>query len=551
MKHSTRSAAWPVVALVLFVAALVVAACRPVTPQGAAPVAAPAPVAAMELPDPAADWARIQAAGQLVVGTSADYPPFEYYNDAFQFAGFDIELLRAIGKELGVEVVFKDFAFDGLADALKLGQIDAAVAAITETPERATMVDFSSPYFASSEGYLVAAGAEFQSIEELAALSGLQVGTQRGSIYESWLTANLVDAGVIDAQNLVLYTSIDSAVADLGEGRLDLVVTDLPTAEVFAKQGGVKLAGQGLFNQRYAIALRSGSAELKAQVDQALANVQQRGVIVRLAEEYLGLTKDQLRPVPTDPIAPATAAVAPACSNTAAFLEDLSFPDQNMSTPPVFVPGQPFNKGWRIQNTGTCTWDDTYNLAFAYGNAPGASMGGAPEAIQGEVPPGATYDIAVDLVAPIASGLFQGFWQLQDGQQRAFGESLHVGIQVAGAPTPTPMPTQTPVPGITFYADAELIQQGNAVTLYWDVQDAKEVYAYRAGEDWQDKAVEPTGNAVDFPATTTTYLLRVIRNSGEEIVREVTVAVEPNPDLPRSPSSRRARRPSVSVNASS
>ena len=95
------------------------------------------------------------------------------------------------------------------------------------------------------------------------------------------------------------------------------------------------------------------------------------------------------------------------------------------------------------------------------------------------------------------------------------------------------MPTQTPVPGITFYADAELIQQGNAVTLYWDVQDAKEVYAYRAGEDWQDKAVEPTGNAVDFPATTTTYLLRVIRNSGEEIVREVTVAVEPNPDLPQ------------------
>ena len=217
----------------------------------------------MELPDPAADWARIQAAGQLVVGTSADYPPFEYYNDAFQFAGFDIELLRAIGKELGVEVVFKDFAFDGLADALKLGQIDAAVAAITETPERATMVDFSSPYFASSEGYLVAAGAEFQSIEELAALSGLQVGTQRGSIYESWLTANLVDAGVIDAQNLVLYTSIDSAVADLGEGRLDLVVTDLPTAEGLRQTGWRKVGGPGFVQPTlcHCLAQRLGRAQ--------------------------------------------------------------------------------------------------------------------------------------------------------------------------------------------------------------------------------------------------------------------------------------------------
>ena len=214
-------------------------------------------------------------------------------------------------------------------------------------------------------------------------------------------------------------------------------------------------------------------------------------------------------------------------------MEDLSYPDANMTTPAVFVPGQPFTKSWRIQNTGSCTWDESYSLAFAYGNAPGASMGGAPVAIQGQVPPGATYDIAVDLVAPIAAGLFQGLWQLEDGNQHPFGESLRVGIQVAGAPTPTPMPTQTPVPGITFYADAETIQQGDAVTLYWDVQDAKEVYAYRAGEEWQNKAVDPTGSAVDYPASTTTYNLRVVRTSGEEILREVTVAVEPRPDLPQ------------------
>ena len=66
-----------------------------------------------------------------------------------------------------------------------------------------------------------------------------------------------------------------------------------------------------------------------------------------------------------------------------AFIEDLSLPDQGMTAPAVMVPAQPFTKAWRIQNIGTCAWDSRYGLAFAYGNAPGASMGGAPVAIQG------------------------------------------------------------------------------------------------------------------------------------------------------------------------
>ena len=49
-----------------------------------------------------------------MVGTAADYPPFESYDENFRIAGFDVALMRALGDELGVEVEFKDFAFDGL-----------------------------------------------------------------------------------------------------------------------------------------------------------------------------------------------------------------------------------------------------------------------------------------------------------------------------------------------------------------------------------------------------------------------------------------------------
>ncbi len=84
----------------------------------------------------------------MVVGTAADYPPFEYYNNRYQLDGFDIGLIREIGKQLGVKVEIKDYAFDGLYNALQLGEIDVAIAAISDTPDRQQYVDFTSTYYA-------------------------------------------------------------------------------------------------------------------------------------------------------------------------------------------------------------------------------------------------------------------------------------------------------------------------------------------------------------------------------------------------------------------
>ena len=74
-----------------------------------------------DTPAPAGDWDRIQQAGKLVIGTAADYPPFEFYNSDFELDGFDIALAKALGEELGVEVEFNDYAFDGLLDQCSWG----------------------------------------------------------------------------------------------------------------------------------------------------------------------------------------------------------------------------------------------------------------------------------------------------------------------------------------------------------------------------------------------------------------------------------------------
>ena len=119
------------------------------------------------------DLARIKKAGKIMVGTSADYPPFEYYNEKFEFEGFDIELMNLIAKELGVTVEYKDFAFEGLGDALKLGQVDAVIAALSITPERAEVVDFSNIYYVGNDAILARRSAPINDISDLKSLENL------------------------------------------------------------------------------------------------------------------------------------------------------------------------------------------------------------------------------------------------------------------------------------------------------------------------------------------------------------------------------------------
>ena len=87
---------------------------------------------------------QIQAAGKIVLGTSADYPPYEFHetiNGVDTIVGFDIEIAKVIAKELGVELEIKDMSFDGLLAALQSGTVDMVIAGMSATPERQKSVD--------------------------------------------------------------------------------------------------------------------------------------------------------------------------------------------------------------------------------------------------------------------------------------------------------------------------------------------------------------------------------------------------------------------------
>jgi ABC-type amino acid transport substrate-binding protein len=462
------------------------------------------------------DWARVKNAKKMLVGSSLDYPPFAFYNQ-FRPDGFDIELMKEIGKKLGVTIEFNDFAFDGLLDALQLKQVDSAIGAISETSDRAQVVDFSNVYFNGTDGVLAPQDSSITSIKALADLAKYKVGVQTASVYEAGITDALVDTDQMPASNLVAYVNATDMIRDLRAKRIDLAVLDLQPAQEAVKGGGLKLVGQGTYPQSYAIPVRKGST-LLPQINQALAQLQADGTITRLAQKYLRVTPATPTPVPTT--------APPPCLNGATYVADLNFNDQNMTAPPVLQPGQSFRKGWRMLNSGTCNWTANYQMIYAGGNSPLAQMSGQPTPIGKVVAPGQTADIYVNLVAPTLPGTYQGFWQLATSQGRGFGEKVWVGIQVP-APPPPVQPTQTPVPGINFSVSSTNIQQGQCVTFSWNVQGVQGVWFYPSGQPYQNYGVPGVSSQQECPQQTTTYNLLVQFNNGQTTQRSITVNVTP------------------------
>ncbi len=152
-------------------------------------------------------------------------------------------------------------------------------------------------------------------------------------------------------------------------------------------------------------------------------------------------------------------------------------------------------------------------------------MGGQPIPVTKNVNPGETFDFQVNLVAPVAPGTYQGFWNMRNAANDKFGETVWVGITVPGAATPTPAPTQTPSPNITFTANPTTITAGQPVTFHWSTSNVKAVYFYHDGQNWQDHGVPGVGQSVQYPPNTMNYYLRVINPDNSVTVKTRTITV--------------------------
>ncbi len=178
----------------------------------------------------AATQPELIAQSTLLVGTEADYIPFEYRyasESASDIIGFDIALANIIADRLGLTLTVQDRPFEELLPALQAGELDFAIAAITPTPERRQMVDFSVVYFESRQALVSRREAP---IRALADLPGNIVAVQRGTIQEQTAWQLLNDGVDIRVQTFERMNDIVSAVR---EQSVDVALIEELVAEAY------------------------------------------------------------------------------------------------------------------------------------------------------------------------------------------------------------------------------------------------------------------------------------------------------------------------------
>ena len=159
---------------------------------------------------------QIKDNGKLVVGTSAEFPPFEFHkvvDGKDSIKGFDIMLAEEFAKELGVKVEIKDMSFDGLIGALNADQVDIVLAGMSPTPEREKSVDFSELYYLSRNAVIVK-DADIDKVKTEDDLKKLRVGVQAGSIQEEYVVNTNEAVSLI---NVKKYDGIKMANTEVGK----------------------------------------------------------------------------------------------------------------------------------------------------------------------------------------------------------------------------------------------------------------------------------------------------------------------------------------------
>lgn len=233
--------------------------------------------------DKSADNNSDNAKKVLVMGTSADYAPFEYIDakTSDEIIGFDIDLAKAATKKMGYQLQIKDMEFNSLIPALQAKKVDFVLAGMTPNVKRDKVVDFSKSYYDTKEYMLTKKGSGIKSDADLA---GKKVGAQTSSIQEDLAKslAKKFKGLTIDSRD-----RIPELVQEVKLGRDDALITEDIVAENYLKQNKdlSYYVIQNQEDQSKAAAFQEGS-KLTAEFDKALAELDKEGEVAKLKAKW-------------------------------------------------------------------------------------------------------------------------------------------------------------------------------------------------------------------------------------------------------------------------
>jgi len=221
----------------------------------------------------------IKKRGKLILGTSADWPPYEYVEGG-QVVGIDVEIAKRIANALGVQLEIRDMKFSGLIEAVKRGEVDLVLADMAITPEREAQVLFSIPYQVDGSVVITLGSGKIASVDDL---RGKAIGVQIGTVQEDWAVKTLGNSSKIVRYDKVYPYMVEA----LKKGDLDAIVV-----------GGV--VGRALvtkfpeLRQAFSVGVRYSAAamplcahDLKLAVDKVIYNMLQSGEMERLINSWV------------------------------------------------------------------------------------------------------------------------------------------------------------------------------------------------------------------------------------------------------------------------
>lgn len=235
---------------------------------------------------------KIKESGKLVIGTSADYPPYEFHSTTDgkdEIKGFDIDIAQAVADDLGVKLEIKDMDFEGLLVALQGDKIDMVFAGMTPTDDRKENADFSDIYYSATHRFILRSGEE-KSVKSFDDLKGKKIGVQKGSIQEGIAKDNF------DPENIKSLAKVTDLVLDLKNNKVDAILIEEGVAKINCdKNEGIAMSDFVVEDKDggNSIAIKKGSPELVEQVNKTISRLKESGQIEKLVSEATDLSAQQ------------------------------------------------------------------------------------------------------------------------------------------------------------------------------------------------------------------------------------------------------------------
>lgn len=225
----------------------------------------------------------VAQAQEITFAMEPSYPPFEFTNEKGEIIGFDVDIANAVCKEIQATCHFKNQAFDALIPSLIKGRggFDAAISAIDITEARAKQVAFSQPYYTSSASFI----AIKDKITDLS--QAKKVGAQNGTTYQQYVNA--------EAKQYALssYASLQDAVLDLKNGRIDLIFGDTDVLrDMLSKNPDVAFVGERITDKRYfnnglGIAVKKSNTALVESLNKGISLIKENGEYQKIYDKWL------------------------------------------------------------------------------------------------------------------------------------------------------------------------------------------------------------------------------------------------------------------------